>query len=176
MIGRDLFQRFFLRFLLSLVIAFLLFLPLVHIFQKRVMISEMQEDLRQQAHWLAIHSWSGENTPMLANAWGITHSTLRLTIFDTEGMLLADSQPENTTLNLEELKQGRYRRTTLAAFEEMRGGGWLVVSRPAIPAFPSGIQWELIGAAAFIVALVTAFLYPFVRSMSLTLKQLTEIA
>ncbi len=52
MIGGDLFQRFFLRFLIGLVIAFLLFLPLVHLFEKRVVFSEWREDLRQEAHWL----------------------------------------------------------------------------------------------------------------------------
>lgn len=176
MIGGDLFQRFFLRFLIGIVVAFLLFLPLVHIFQKRVVFSEWREDLREQAHWLALHSRRGENFDMLTNAWRTTHSTIRLTFFDVEGQPISDSQPENPLPDLAALRQGREPVQYLAAFESISSGGWLVVSRPSIPAFPYGLQWELIAAAALIVALVTAFLYPFVRSMRSTLRQLTESA
>ncbi len=176
MIGGDLFQRLFLRFSIGLVIAFLLFLPLVHVFQSRVVSDEWQEDLQQQAHWLALHSRTGENLEMLANAWSTTHSTIRFTAFDTEGQLVVDSQPELPIPDLAALQQGQEPLDYFAAYEEMRGGGWLVISRPAIRAFPQGIQWGLIAAAALIVMLVAAFIYPFVRSMSTKLKQMTELA
>ena len=176
MIGGDLFQRFFLRFLLSLVIAFLLFLPLVHVFQRRFVFAEWRADLQEQVHWLALHMRPSEDIQMLTNAWSTTHSTIRLTIFDAEGNPLVDSQPERPLPDLEALRRGERTRAYLAAFEASRDGRWLVVSRPPIPGFPSGLQWELIAAAAIIVALLAAFLYPLVRSMSSTLRRLTEIA
>ena len=55
LMGGDLFQRFFLRFLIGLVIAFLLFLPLVHVFQKRVVFAEWGEDLGRSRPALGEH-------------------------------------------------------------------------------------------------------------------------
>ncbi len=176
MIGGDLFQRFFLRFLVGLVLAFLLFLPLVHIFQKRIVDAEWREDLRQQAHWSALHT-SPATAQVLANAWKTMHSTIRWTLFDNEGQLVADSHPEGPLLDLDALRQGQEPKGALAAVQPLRNGqGWLVVSRPRIPSFPRGLQWELIAAAILLVALVAAFLYPLVRSLSSTLRQLTGSA
>ena len=172
--GGDLFRRFFLRFLMSLVLAFLLFLALVHVFQQRIMDGEWRADLREQAYWLALHT-GPESAEMLAGAWMTTHETIRLTFFDANGRMLADSHPQRPPLDLQVL-QTEEARDYLAAVEEMRGGGWLAISRPRVPAFPSGLQWELIATALILVGLVVTFLRPFVRSMSSTLRKLTEIA
>lgn len=175
MIGGDLFQRFFLRFLIGLVIAFLLFLTLAHVFQKQIVDVEWRDDLRQHLHWSALHT-QPEKAEILANAWRTTHSTIRWTLFDDEGELIADSQPEQPLPDLEALRQGQEPKEYLAAVEAVRRGGWLVMSRPRVPSLPRGLQWQLIAAAVLIVGLVAAFLYPLVRSMSGVLGQLTEIA
>ena len=86
MIGSTLFRRFFLRFLIGLGLAFLLFVPLVNVFQRRIVDGERREDLQQEAGWAARHIrpvWKEEADPktgqMYANAWRTMHSTTRVT-------------------------------------------------------------------------------------------------
>jgi signal transduction histidine kinase len=172
MIGNDLFRRLFVRFLIGLGTALMAFLVLVHLFQVRIIDREWREDLRQQAYWLALHSRAGE-VEILCDAWRKTHSTLRLTFFDQHGEILADSQPELPIPELAALTGGMV-RGHLASVEPVRWGGSLVISRPWIPAFPYGLQWELVVAALTILVLVIACLYPLVRSMSATLQDLTR--
>ena len=132
MIGGDLFQRIFLRSLMGLVAAFLVFLPLVHVFQQRFVFGEWREDLRQEARWLALHS-RPDMIEALANAWRTTHSTIRLTIFAADGQPLGDSQPEHPLPDLDLLRQGSSPPGYLAVVETVPRGGWLVMSRPSIP-------------------------------------------
>ncbi len=70
--GGNLFRRLFLRFLISLVVTFLVFIALVHVFQQRIMDGEWRTDLQEQAHWMALHS-PPSSIEVLADAWGKTH-------------------------------------------------------------------------------------------------------
>ncbi len=173
--GGDLFRRFFARFLVALLVAFALFLVLFHLFQKRTVFGEWQEDLRQEAHWLALHTMP-DDLSGLTRAWQSTHSTIRLTFYDDDGRLIADSHPERAPPQLHGLLQGQNPSGYLAAAEALPRGGWLVMSRPWVPAFPHGLQWEMIAAAVLIIGLVIGFLYPLVRALSATMGQLSEMA
>lgn len=173
--GGDLFQRLLLRFLLGLTLAFLLFLTLVHVFQRRVIEAEWSSDIRQETHWVALHTRPDDPVEVLARAWGTIHSTIRLTIFGSDRQVLADSQPDLPAPDLDALLRGE-RQRYLAAVESIRSGGWVVMSRPGIPAFPHGLQWELITAAVVLLGLVVAFLLPLVRSMRATFRELTAMA
>ena len=176
MIGRDLFHRFFVRFLIAHVIAAAIMIFLVHLFQKRVIHHEWREDLRQEAHWSALH-FGVDMADQLARAWATTHGTVRLTIFDDGGEVIADSHPERPVPDLERVRAGGSTRGSVAACDRLRDdAGWVVVSRPWVPPFPHGLQWELVLAAIAMFAVVAASLYPLVRSMSITLRQLAGLS
>ena len=123
---------------------------------------------------MALHS-PPSSLEVLADAWGKTHETIRLTFFDASGQPLAASQPASTPLQLPALR-AQASIGFLYAVEETRAGDWVAISRPMVPTFPYGLQWELITAAAILVGLVAASLRPLVRSMGSTLGKLTEIA
>lgn len=175
MIGGDLFQRFFLRFMGALLAAFALLILLIHLFQKQVVNAEWRADLQQEASWIARHFGTGEAEP-LARAWGTTHRAVRLMIFDDEWRLVADSQDDRALPDVERLRQGGAPPGYLVAVEPLANGGRLVLARPWIPPFPAGRSWQLVAGALVIVALVVVSLYPLVRSMSSTFKRMTELA
>lgn len=173
-LGGDLFRRLFLRFSLSLVLALLLFVTVVHLFQQRIMDGEWREDLREQAYWLGLHTRASD-AEILADAWRQTHDTVRLTIYDADGRLLADSHPERSPLALDDLRQQRT-KGTLAAVQPMRNSGFVAISRAQVPTLANGLHWGLVAAALAIGGAVVVLLRPFVSSMSSTLGKLTEIA
>ena len=105
MMGGPLFRRFFIRFLVGVGIAFVVLIALFHMFQLRVMDSEWREELRQEARWLARHSSLG-SSPMLASAWKTMHSAVRITFYDTDGTLVADSHPEREAIDLASIQSG----------------------------------------------------------------------
>jgi signal transduction histidine kinase len=170
-----LFRRFFWRFLAGIGLALFLFIPLVHIFQQRTVNREWREDLKQEASWFARHF---QMTPrdVAARAWGQMHSATRVTFYTSDHKLISDSHPEREPLELDSLLAGRTLPRTLTALEKLESGSWLVMSRPAVPAFPHGLQWELVVAAVLIVGLALLLLYPLVRSMTRTLEELGELA
>lgn len=171
----GLFSRFLLRFLIGLGVASLVFAPLVHLFQRRVVDAEWEKDLRQEAVWAARHMHPGEGV-MYANAWRSMHSTVRVTFFDEEGKLISDSHPERALPDFDALQRGETPLDYLAAIEEFPHGGWLVVSRPGVPIFPFGMHWELVVASVLVVVVGYLLLYPLVRSISTTLEQLGQLA
>jgi signal transduction histidine kinase len=175
MIGVGLFRRFFTRFLIGIGIAFFAFLMLVHIFQVRIVDTEWREELRQEAQWLGRHTHLSAG-PILAGAWKQMHSAVRVTFFDPEGQVIADSHPERVTIDLAQLEKGREPPGQLAVVEELNGGGLLAMSRPYVPAFPAGMYGELAIAISLILAPMILLLYPFVRSMTSTLHDLGVIA
>jgi signal transduction histidine kinase len=175
MIRVTLFRRFVIRFLIGLGFAFLVFVALFHMFQLRVVDHEWREELRQEARWLARHS-NVPSAPMLAGAWKTMHSAVRVTFYDADGELVADSHPERLSIDLESLLGGKEPSRHLAVVEELPGGGELVMSRPYVPAFPSGLNWELGVAALLILGPMVMLLYPLARSMSSTLHEMELMA
>ena len=173
--SRGLFGRFFLRSLIGVGIAAGVFLALVHLYQVRVVDAEWREELRQEAQWLARHTHVSA-APMLANAWRTMHSAVRITMFDAEGNLAADSHPERAAIDLQRLRAGEEPAGQLAVLEQMRGGGTLAMSRPYVPTFPAGLRWELAAAVLLILGPMVALLHPFVRSISSTLERLGAMA
>lgn len=175
MIGATLFRRFFLRFLAGLGIAFAVLLALFHTYQVRVVDAEWREELRQEARWLGRHTHLVEG-PMMANAWRTMHSAVRITYFDGKGEVVADSHPEREAIDLAVIRAGEEPPGHLAVFEEVRGDGVLVMSRPYVPNFPSGMRWELAVAALLVLGPIVLLLYPFARSMSATLREMSDVA
>lgn len=173
--GNTLFRRFFIRFAGGLGIASFVFLALVHAFQVRVIDTEWREELRQEAVWLGRHS-SLASAPMLASAWKTMHSAVRVTYFDADGEVVADSHPERDGIDLPALEGGREPPGQLAVTVDMAGGGRLVMSRPYVPAFPFGLNWELGVAVLLILGPMTLLLYPLARSMSKTLRDMGAMA
>jgi signal transduction histidine kinase len=176
MIGNALFRRFFLRFLVGVGIAFGVMLALVHLHLARVVDREWREELRQEAVWLARHT-PVSTSPMLASAWKTMHSAVRVTFFDIAGNEIADSHPERAPLELASILRGEEPPRHLAVVEELVGGGGVVVmSRPYVPSFPSGLNWELGVGVLLILGPMVLLLYPLVRSMSSTLHELGRMA
>lgn len=175
----DLFQRFFLRFLGAMLLAFLVLVFLVHVFQSRIIVAEWRADMQQETQWLAVHTRTNE-AEALARAWRTMHSSVRLTVLDDEWRVIADSHAETLSPRLERavaaLRAGEEPRGLVAAVPIDRGGGWLVTSRPSPPVFPAGLQWELAVAALGTVALVALVLYPFTRSISRSLGRMRAMA
>jgi signal transduction histidine kinase len=175
MIGGTLFQRFFLRFLIGIGIACIVFMTLVHLFQTKVMDGEWRKDLQQEALWLARHS-ALPVASMLADAWKTMHSSVRITFYDEAGDPVADSHPERAPIDVHALKAGKDPRGQLAVVEELALGGTLVMSRPYVPSFPSGMYVELTVAIMLILGPMVLLLYPFARSMTTTLQAMGEMA
>ena len=175
MIGRSLFQRFLLRFLAGITLALFLFVPLVHIFQQRTVNREWNDELQQEAAWFARHFVSAP-PDVGASAWGQMHSATQVVFYDAEHQPIANSHPERDAPDLEALLAGRSDRYSISAVEPTKDGGWMVMSRPAVPGFPHGLQWELVVAAVLIVCLALFLLYPLVRSMTSTLQALGRLA
>ena len=175
MIGGVLFRRVLWRFLFGLAAAFLMLLPLVHVFQLRMIDAEWRRDLAQESQWLARHFQSTKLNE-LCGAWRSMHSSTRVTFFGPDAQLLADSHPELPLPDLARLRSGRGSSDVIATQLELTSGGWLVMSRPGVPGFPHGMQWEVSLAALLIVGLVLLLLSPFVRSISTTLARLAELA
>jgi len=175
MIGRTLFSRFFLRFLIGIGIALVAFVMVVHQFQVRVVDSEWREELQQEARWLARHSHLSAS-PMLAAAWKTMHSSVRVTFYDKAGTLVADSHSERDSIDVSALKAGKSIPGHLAVVDELPGGGSLVMSRPYVPSFPAGMYGELTLATLLILGPMVLLLYPFVRSMTSTLQAMGKMA
>jgi len=175
MTGNTLFRRLFIRFALGMGIAALVFTMLTHVFQARVVDKEWREELHQEAVWLAKHS-NVQVSGMLANAWKSMHSSVRITFFDTEGQLCADSHPERASIALADLdtEHGPYRELVVSA--ELPTGGMLVMSRPYVPAFPSGMWLELCVAILLILGPMVLLLYPVVRSIRGSLREMGGMA
>jgi len=175
MTGRKLFWRFMLRFLIGFAVAVLCFTPLVHLFQLRVINAEWQDDLRQEAVWAARH-FRLDSSPAVVHAWRTMHGSVRMTFFDENGKLTADSHPEREVPDLAALRAGKQPVGYHAAIHALEPRGWLVMSRPWVPGFPHGLRWELVIAASLVVVVVYLLLYPLVRSISTTLGQLGQLA
>ena len=175
----DLFQRFFLRFLGALLLAFLVLVLLVHLFQKRIVVAEWRADMQQETRWLAAHT-DAAGAEALARAWRTMHSTVRLTVLDEEWRVVADSHDAALGPRLEAavaaLREGHEPGGLVAAAPVVRGGGWLLTSRPSPPAFPAGLRWELPAAALGTVVLVALALYPVTRSISRSLGRMRAMA
>ena len=89
MIGGTLFRRFFVRFLIGLGIASLVFTALMHLFMVRVVDSEWRDELQQEAEWLARHTHASASG-ILANAWKQMHSSVRVIFYDVDGKRYID--------------------------------------------------------------------------------------
>ncbi len=176
MIGGSLFQRLFARFLAGVAIAFAVLLGLFQVYRVRVVDAEWREELRQEALWLARHT-SLRTSGVLASAWRTMHDSVRVTFFTAGGELVADSHPEREAIDLAAVQAGGEPPGQLAVVETLvAGDGVVVMSRPYVPTFPSGMRWELGLAVALILGPLVLLLYPLVRSMSSTLHGMGSMA
>ncbi|WP_428267871.1 sensor histidine kinase [Haliangium sp.] len=175
--GGNLFQRLMLRFAVTLLAAFVLLIALIHVFQIRTIDAEWQEHLQQEASWLAMHVPDVDRGARFARAWAATHRTVRLTVFDQDWNFVADSLGrEHVHDLLVAARGGRQPDGHLMAAAPLAGGGWLIVSHPATPGFPQGVQWPLIGAVFAIICLAILAVYPLTRSLSVTFEHMREMA
>ncbi|MBS0296992.1 MAG: HAMP domain-containing histidine kinase [Proteobacteria bacterium] len=94
MIRLGLFQQLFWRVILLLLLPPVLLIALGHVYFQSAIWDRWRSDLGQEAAWTARH-WGAPAPPAeLARAWRQTHNSVRLTIVDAQGRLIADSQPE----------------------------------------------------------------------------------
>ncbi len=178
MIGKGLFHRLFLRFLLAMVIGFCLLMSLFHVFQKESIDKEWQIDLQQEAFWLAKHIGPDREGlfESLVDAWRSTHSTIRLVIFDRDLQPLGNYPDGLAWLDMEAIKEGRQQRGFISAVESLPQGRRLVMARPWVPGFPYQLSWQLIASAVLIVGLIVLFVYPLVHSLNSAFRQMEELA
>ncbi|MFT5051669.1 MAG: signal transduction histidine kinase [Chlamydiales bacterium] len=175
MIGGTLFRRLFIRIAIGLGLAALVFTALVHVFQSRVVDRVWREELQQEAEWMVRHTAASAGV-MMATAWRAMHSAVRITFYDIESEMLADSHPERAPIDLVSLGVGAGTQGQLMATAQLAGGGILVMSRPYVPAFLSGMWWELGGAILLILGPMVLLLYPPVRSIGLSLREMGGMA
>jgi len=174
----DLFQRFFLLTVAALFVGCSILLAHFWGFQKRALIAEWQADLEQEIRWLGMHT-NEQSVIALANAWTVTHSNARLTAFDEEWKLLADSHHRPYGPELEAgiaaLERGD-EPAGLIAVAPTRTGGWIVMSRPTPVGVSPALRWEMALAVLGVLLLVAAVIYPFARSMSSIFRKMAAIA
>lgn len=175
MTSGNLFRQVYFRFLLGFVVAFLLFLGLNHLFQTRVVNAEWEHDLRQEAKWLALCDQTDTN-PRVGEFWRETHDKTRMTVFNEQQVVIADSHSEIPPPDLSALMKNQFPLDHLVAYEPLPSGHWVVLSRPKVPSFAHGLRIELISSAIGVVVLVALVLMPLIRSVTSTIRELANFA
>lgn len=170
----DLFHRLFLLFLGAFAVGLLLLLPVVHRMQLR-MLAAWEEDLREQAVWLAETADPEAGSEELVAGWARRHDELRLSVFAPDGSLVADSQPHREPPAPEILEPGSL-RGRLDGVARLPSGGWLAITRPWTAPFPHGFTAELGGVVLLVLAGVALVLYPVVRPLSTAFGRMAGIA
>jgi len=166
----GLFQQIYLRMVAIIAAAFVAMAAYSYIHQYSALVGLWQEDLQQEADWLAAHSRSDVPHEQIAAAWSSMHDGVRLQIFDASGLLLADSfdDAHSQALSNVDLIEARSPRRLDPL------GGDLVLSRTRPPAFAD--QSGLIITALILFLLAAGLLWPLTRRVTATFARLSALA
>ena len=166
----GLFQQIYLRMTAIIAAALVALLAYSYIHQYSVLVGLWQEDLQQEADWLAAHSRSEVPHEQIAAAWSNMHDGVRLQIYDASGELLADSfdDAHSRALSDADLIEARAPR-----LHDPQGGD-LVLSRLRPLAFAD--QSGLFVTTLILFLLAAALLWPLTQHVTATFARLSSLA
>ncbi|WP_148293938.1 HAMP domain-containing protein, partial [Azospirillum sp. B4] len=172
--GPGLFRLLFWRALLLVAVCLAILVTLSFHFQARFLYSAWQQDLRDEAGWLAGH-WPADAEPAAtAQAWAKAHDHVRLTWLARDGTVRADSRPDRPPLDPALAAPGHRDLGTLVGTAPLPDGGTLVLSRWGQPAIPMHV--EFLPVVLAFVALAAAIVWPPVRDLTAAFRRLSALA
>lgn len=168
MMRLGLFEQLFWRVMLLLLAAPMLLLFFGHFYLENQILDGWRADLAQEAAWTARH-WNAAPPEMLSKAWGRTHSSVRLTIIDAHGRVVADSRPDLGP-------PGKLHLSGRAPIALQDGTGTLILERSRRFVIPVILDLRLLLSLLGLVALSAAVLYPIVRRLKTAFATLADQA
>lgn len=99
----SLFNHIFWRVIALLGLVWLALLFLLQIHMQRSLVEAWQNDLQQDARWLSRHWGQSQSPQEFALIWGATHDAVQLQIYDSKGVLVADSWRQYAQNSIAEL-------------------------------------------------------------------------
>lgn len=166
----GLFQQIYLRAIALVAAALIAMLAYTYVHQYSVLVRIWQEDLQQEADWLAAHSRPEIPHSQITAAWRSMHENVRLQIFDASGQQLADSfEPSraNAMTGRESIEASSPRHLDPL-------GGELVLSRTRPSAFAD--QSSVVISALILFLLAAGLMWPLTRQMTVTFGRLSDLA
>ncbi len=173
MIGGDLFQRLFGRFLLVLAVSLLIVVWLSQVYQKKYIFVEWQ-GIQHESRFYAHNMKSGVSRQDLVQEWKKRENGTRLAFLGPNGKILADSHPEWGNEDVLELMSGKP-IDGFAAVDRLPDKGLLVMIRP-LDSWYKVLTYELLGYAVLILSLAAFLLYPVVQSLRAAFRGLADQA
>ncbi|MBB6250593.1 sensor histidine kinase [Nitrospirillum iridis] len=170
--GPGLFRLLFWRALLLVAICLGILVTLSFHFQGVFLYGAWQQDLRDEARWLAAH-WPAAPTAV-AQDWARSHEHVRLTVLAADGAVLADSRPDKPPLDPSLLGPGHRDLEMLVGTAPLPDGGTLVLSRWGQPAIPMHV--EFLPVLLGFVALAAILVWPPVRDLTGAFRRLSTLA
>ena len=185
MIGKSLFHRFFWRYLMTLILALMLLIFLTHWYQARH-IRHQQGVLDRQAEEICA-TWEPGSASLRAVQWREIEDLTRLVIMDDQWRMLGDSHPERGENVLEYLRMNHHLNHAMTAVAPLEDGARVILIRPYVLRLPQIIQprvpwlfnapqWRLIAILFALAILISLLLYPLVRGLSRTFRELGLLA
>jgi signal transduction histidine kinase len=166
----SLFQHIYLRVIAIIAASLVGMMAYTYFHQYSAIVNLWQQDLQQEADWMAAHSRAEAEPEVITEAWRNMHDGVRLQLFDANGVLLADSFAGIHGRALDE-------SLTISARSDRihdPAGGTLVLSRLRPGAF-SG-QSGLVVTSLFLFLLAAALLWPLTRHVTSIFVRLSTLA
>jgi signal transduction histidine kinase len=164
----GLFRLFYSRAMIVLGCSLALTFGLTYYVHTRLIYLVWQDDIQQETNWIA-SLWTENTRPKdMADNWRMSHDTVRLSVRDPKGRVIADSQPEKKPVPSDSTGLG-----TLVATAPIPGGE-LVLSRPGQPIFP--LHPEILLILAGLGVATALFFLPLVRGLKSGLERMSGLA
>jgi len=181
----GLFQRLFWRFLFALLLSMIVLVGLTHWYQARYFKGERHE-LHRRAIEIA-GALQQEITESAMDQWKEIYPETRMVVVDQNWQIQLDSHPEKDLVDLHLFRAKKPLTENFIAEAKIDGDYRLVVMQPMVLRFPQTLQpkvpwlfhapqWQLIVILMSLAALASFLLYPLVRSLSKTFRQLSDLA
>ena len=185
MMKAGLFQRLFWRYLFALVMAVLILIGLTHWYQAQYFRGE-----KKGLHRRALEIAEGLNQDLSEETisnWKEAFPRIRMVVIDSGWRVLLDSDPEQDLIDLHLFRANKPMTQNFIAVTEIDSAHRLVVMQPMELRFPQTLQprvpwlfhapqWQLIAILTSMAVLISFLLYPLVRSLSKTFRQLSDLA
>lgn len=166
----NLFQQIYLRVIAIIAASLAGMMAYTYVHQYSAMVHLWQQDLQQEADWMAAHSRAEVAPERVTEAWRNMHDGVRLQLYDADGVLLADSFGGIHGRALDD-------SLTISARSERihdPEGGELVLSRLRPGAF--GGQSGLAVTTSILFLLAAGLLWPLTRHVTSIFVRLSRLA
>lgn len=183
MIGGSLFQRFFWRYLATLVLAIGMLIFITHWYQAKHSQQQFKQLKQNAVTWQS--SWSSGDLEQQMDHWRQQSDSARLMLVK-DGQLMADSHPEHGPHAWEFFKVHERLNDEMTLVLPLGNGYQAVFAKPFTLRLPfdlpaSGLLvhsplWRLVAILLMIAVLISLLLYPLVRGLSRTFLDLGHLA